>query len=231
MEALAEASADDTSRLKEIQKTVDQIRQTLGSIKSPEPNVERRFQEVLSIPEELWARIYQERILSSLAFPEMHERFELVTQAHLDTFEWMFPSKNIREDQSTSKRHIELHNESKVIQASLRWIDWLRSPKILSNETHWQELVFHISGKLGSGKSTLMKFLYQNRVTRKELEFLAGECLSFDLCYPGLLEYVTHKITPLASHLSMSSYCMNFSPHLYQSTSPPPPRTRTYLFE
>lgn len=52
------------------------------------------------------------------------------------------------------------------IQAAIKIQNWLSS----------DEGIFHISGKLGSGKSTLMKYLCNNDTTRSLLDTWAGMC-------------------------------------------------------
>ncbi|KAI9690104.1 MAG: hypothetical protein M1820_010009 [Bogoriella megaspora] len=79
------------------------------------------------------------QFLNSLRFGTMNARANQLAQAHQDTFEWAF-----RDD------------------ASQPWPDfrrWLQS----------KESIYWISGKAGSGKSTLMKFLYRHRGTETAL--------------------------------------------------------------
>ncbi|EXM08714.1 prion-inhibition and propagation-domain-containing protein [Fusarium oxysporum II5] len=89
------------------------------------------------------SRACEEIILNRLWFRKIHERRETVADAHLDTLKWaLYPPKD------------EAH-----------WHDlsqWLRQPS--THEVYW------ISGKAGSGKSTLMKYLYTRERTRKLLK-------------------------------------------------------------
>ncbi|EXL64835.1 hypothetical protein FOPG_18920 [Fusarium oxysporum f. sp. conglutinans race 2 54008] len=89
------------------------------------------------------SRACEEIILNRLWFRKIHERRETVADAHLDTLKWaLYPPKD------------EAH-----------WHDlsqWLRQPS--THEVYW------ISGKAGSGKSTLMKYLYTQERTRKLLK-------------------------------------------------------------
>jgi hypothetical protein len=57
-----------------------------------------------------------------------------------------------------------------IVEAGRRLIDWLSSGSG----------IFHISGKLGSGKSTLMKFLLKHPRTQMEISKWAGTCQSFE---------------------------------------------------
>ncbi|KAG4428595.1 hypothetical protein IFR05_015919 [Cadophora sp. M221] len=74
----------------------------------------------------------QDRILRSLQFPSICECYEQVPYAHAATFNWIFENPN-DEDRPWSN-----------------FSDWLQSG----------DGIYRINGKAGSGKSTLMKYLY-----------------------------------------------------------------------
>ncbi|RWQ92444.1 hypothetical protein C8Q69DRAFT_479186 [Paecilomyces variotii] len=76
----------------------------------------------------------QQRILASLQFPQMQERAQKIEAAHEQTYEWV------------------LRSQDKNVHTWDDLVTWLSS----STETRW---IYWISGKPGSGKSTLMKFL------------------------------------------------------------------------
>ena len=89
---------------------------------------------------------YHRRLIESLYFPDMHAREEGMDEAHDDTFEWIFdkPSNEVR----------PWHN----------FIDWLEE----GHGTYW------ISGKAGSGKSTLMNFVCHDPRTEAALKTWSG---------------------------------------------------------
>lgn len=93
----------------------------------------------------------QVHIRKSLAFPEMRGRFDAVSKAHEDTFRWLVDGSRSGKPTGTSDAH-ELFS------------DWLLNG----------DGIFHISGKLGSGKSTLMRFLAENDITLQKLKQWAG---------------------------------------------------------
>jgi hypothetical protein len=101
--------------------------------------------EMLDVPdsEETKVRLkVQEAILETLSYPEMTERYEDIVEAFPDTFEWAFKA-------STSQQ--------------TKWDDfseWLKT----GSGVYW------ISGKAGSGKSTLMKHIFDHAKTRQYLE-------------------------------------------------------------
>lgn len=94
-------------------------------------------------------------ILAHLEYTEIQDRYELICEAHQSTFEWIF--------QRPEKGHG-------------RWDDfprWLRGgPGDPSNtENH----LYFITGKAGSGKSTLMKYIFDDDRTVKNLRIWAGD--------------------------------------------------------
>ena len=88
----------------------------------------------------------QERILQSLRFDSMNVRVEAVSQAHARTFDWIFQYGRARSPVKGD------------------FVEWLSS----------KGGIFWISGKAGSGKSTLMKFLYDHQSTQSYLRVWAG---------------------------------------------------------
>ncbi|KAI1124592.1 hypothetical protein F5Y10DRAFT_284914 [Nemania abortiva] len=77
----------------------------------------------------------EELILDKLHFPNMHERFDTIIDAHTETLSWVFDPANSN------------HNAKKA--AGEDFIAWLREGSGF----------FHISGKPGAGKSTMMKHI------------------------------------------------------------------------
>ncbi|KAJ8123025.1 hypothetical protein ONZ43_g924 [Nemania bipapillata] len=84
-------------------------------------------------------------ILEQLRFDTINDRYELIRPAHKDTFQWLF---------DTTER-----------DSPVTFNEWLTS----------QDSVYWISGKPGSGKSTLMKFLSSHPSTSEALQVWAGE--------------------------------------------------------
>ncbi|EEU35598.1 uncharacterized protein NECHADRAFT_86865 [Fusarium vanettenii 77-13-4] len=93
------------------------------------------------------SRTCEEMILSRLWFRKIHDRREDVADAHLDTLQWaLYPPKG-----------------------EARWDDlsqWLRQDS--------EHGIYWISGKAGSGKSTLMKYLHSQERTRRLLREWSG---------------------------------------------------------
>lgn len=87
------------------------------------------------------------RVLNCLYFRQMTDRVDEVSLAHQRTFEWIF--RNPVTDQ----------------KPWTNFLDWLR----YGTGCYW------INGKAGSGKSTLMKYIYGDARTTTALELWAGQ--------------------------------------------------------
>lgn len=94
------------------------------------------------------ARLHQwvtQAVIDSLRFDTITERYEGIAEAHKHTFDWIFqPMEN---------------NEDPNEDGWSDYVQWLRKGEGL----YW------IHGKPGSGKSTLMKFIYENPKTYEHL--------------------------------------------------------------
>ena len=90
----------------------------------------------------------EQRVLRFLRFEGMDYRYRGIQTAHEGTFNWI-------KDPATS---------TPDSGASVPFIEWLKS----NDNVCW------ISGKIGSGKSTLMKYLSEQRVVRNTLQLWAG---------------------------------------------------------
>lgn len=80
---------------------------------------------------------YRRQLAESLYFPEVHARLNSVAESHSETFEWLF------------------RDVSSEVGSNVRWdsfTEWLK----------YGEDMFLVEGKPGSGKSTLMNFIYNN---------------------------------------------------------------------
>ena len=89
------------------------------------------------------------RILESLQYERMTARYEKIVEAHAKTFEWIY-------EESTLSQHGELQHH---------FLQWLKTGDGL----------FWVSGKAGSGKSTLMKFITSHPKTRRALSQWASD--------------------------------------------------------
>ena len=122
-------------------------------------------------------------LLHSLEFPQLHERRDKIAKAHSDTFDWI------------------LENASVDVPSTYKsFPDWLRAKDEHSG-------IYWITGKPGSGKSTLMRYLYEDERTKEYLrEWADTQSLSLASCFfwnagtsmqkslNGLLQSMIHEI-------------------------------------
>lgn len=132
------------NELHDIHLAVRTKKSTSGSEFSPD--------EITQIQSELAKLIASERsvsldqqFLKSLAFDHLEERHTSIIKAHEDTLEWIFEPAT----DSTDGRKL------------LQWLEFGKG-------------IFWVSGKAGSGKSTLMKFVAGHDKTRSALAEWAG---------------------------------------------------------
>ena len=175
------------------------------AVESLTPAAQAQLQLLLGMPEHVSEVIAQHRILESLAFEGMYGRYETVDYAHLETLRWIFndgshvekdedgyegegeddvdTEVNYEDDTDTDPRdedgdesEDEPEDKTKTF-ARESLLDWMSSGTG----------IFHISGKLGSGKSTLMKYLCDHDQTQFLLERWAGK-------FSGLRQFFPLKI-------------------------------------
>lgn len=85
----------------------------------------------------------EQKVLRSLHYPRLNDRHAKIELAHEETFSWILD------------RHVEGGGKCRDV----KFLDWLES----ASGTYW------ISGKAGSGKSTLMKYLSSHETTMTAL--------------------------------------------------------------
>ncbi|OAQ95647.1 hypothetical protein LLEC1_03361 [Akanthomyces lecanii] len=117
--------------------------QGVGSLQTPEHAKNYNEPRVINsrVENELRTLISETCVLSSLSFATMVDRRESVEKAHARTFGWIYKDAE---------------------NAQVPWsnfVDWLRH----GDGIYW------INGKVGCGKSTFMRYLYENKTTQQEL--------------------------------------------------------------
>lgn len=88
-----------------------------------------------------WAEVHSQRLVQRLRFNEMFERKSRISQAHRETFEWAYSPPDPEQ---------------------AKWSNFI---DFLEGETS----LYWITGKPGSGKSTLMKYLFDNPRTEAHI--------------------------------------------------------------
>ena len=190
LEALATSVKNDSSKIQHLHGQVEHLRRGV-SIESLTPAARDQLHSLFSMSEHACDLIVQHRILESLAFEGMYGRYEIVDNAHFKTLRWIFndsldndqvEDKDEQEDEQEDEpdaekkadRDEKVENKEKgedEAKASARelLLNWMSSAA-------W---IFHISGKLGSGKSTLMKYLCDHDRTKSLLKEWTGKFLRF----------------------------------------------------
>ncbi|RYN19215.1 hypothetical protein AA0119_g12859 [Alternaria tenuissima] len=137
--------ASVTSKLDSIKSLIDTAKEESDDVSSKLGSIASTLSDWATTGNQLAT---ETRILKSLRFEAMNVRHAQIPEAHSKTFEWAYTSR------PTSGRLCTQYN----------FAEWLRS----GNGHYW------VAGKAGSGKSTLIKFLYDNPRTLLELEHWCG---------------------------------------------------------
>jgi hypothetical protein len=86
----------------------------------------------------------EQQVLKSLQFHQIKARDNNISVAHAKTFEWIFRPSVPPEPQAN-------------------FVEWLEQPDAVNDGLYW------IAGKAGSGKSTLMKYIFNHAKTKEAL--------------------------------------------------------------
>ncbi|KAL8992069.1 MAG: hypothetical protein Q9169_007398 [Polycauliona sp. 2 TL-2023] len=110
-------------------------------------------------------------VIKSLSFAAISERKARIREVHLNTFGWIFETQKSRTTKETSPlpdwplTSVDYRIPAVGTDSIVNMMDWLET----GDGVYW------ISGKAGSGKSTLMKFLHNHEKTTTALRSWAGE--------------------------------------------------------
>lgn len=122
-----------------------------------ESHITERISTLKITQEEGWRQAVtheqQQRLLRSLKFPGMYARQNMLKEPTEDTYEWIFSFHDVEYNTDLSKPWDDFN-------------EWLKS----DSQLYW------VSGKPGSGKSTLMKFLAQHPRTTLSLSTWQQSC-------------------------------------------------------
>jgi hypothetical protein len=133
----------------------------------------------------------RKEVMESLRYPEMFNRQQTIKPPSIGTFEWIFDDSPPKEDPKQNER------ERSRDDMRGKFARWLRS----------DESLFWISGKAGSGKSSLMAFIQDDSRTKAAMSTWAGghELYTFSFYFwrpgsalqksiPGLLRSLLHQL-------------------------------------
>jgi hypothetical protein len=153
-----------------------------------------QIRRLMNVEQDVRDKIAQSRILRALQFDEMSNRQESVGDANAKTLEWIFmPLTDGQESEAegaASRADAKTNGSNDEALVSDKRKDGsgaARSPSDQEEEMRriarekldrWLSSgggIFHVSGKLGAGKSTVMKYLSNHDETRKRLLEWAGK--------------------------------------------------------
>jgi len=185
LQRLVSLVQSDAAKFEDLHQSVRQLGQGVTASGLSE-DAQSQIASLLALPERISVAIGQHRLLRALAFDDMYGRHDAIEHAQMETFIWLI-SKDLQDRESlVNKTEAESfwgHEKSlrettrKRQEARERFTTWLR---------HGSG-VFHISGKLGSGKSTLMKYLGDNAKDSEYLKLWAGKRRSSFAVAPPVL--------------------------------------------
>jgi hypothetical protein len=160
--------------LETMQKHVSSIRADFSQLQSK--MAQDNLSLILACHEEALAPIYANRIQKRLRFKETVVRYSSIDNPKEGTFSWILDDTyNLVTAEHPSPGH-DTHDiigrprffdqQEQIRRAHMRdkFITWLGS----------SEGIFHFTGIPGAGKSTMMKFIYENPATKEELHKWAG---------------------------------------------------------
>ncbi|KAJ4335569.1 hypothetical protein N0V95_008865 [Ascochyta clinopodiicola] len=141
----------EVSRTQDIVGLKEYFRQALESHqdKKKEKNEGLWADQVSKVASEGIQYSAEQAILSRLRFVRLEDRYSTISPAHHNTLTWLFGS----------------HDDQAQHASSTTFSEWLQS----DDDLYW------VSGRPGSGKSTLMKFLCDHQSTRDQLELWAKD--------------------------------------------------------
>jgi hypothetical protein len=151
-------SSKHSVKLDDINSTLNEVNARLEAASSDE-QIRKPFSSTdIKSLENLMSRLSlsesnvakEQKILKSLNFESRAARFQSVPEAHRRTYGWIFESQN--------------HTPSSALSAKGNLLVWLKTGE------DW----FWVSGKPGSGKSTLMKYIASHPKTPKVLSAWAS---------------------------------------------------------
>jgi hypothetical protein len=166
------------NELTSLRQNVEVLRSSLDAKHLSSEDLDQ-IHSLLNQSDQSLTKVYQNLILDGLRFEKMNDRFDEVKEAHLKTFGWILGKSNddsgYDRDESdgdyaanTSHNGSRYHDQEDYqlrLRARDKLVNWLENGNG----------IFHVSGKPGAGKSTLMKYLCKHPRTEKLVKVWSGE--------------------------------------------------------
>lgn len=180
LESLVHASKLDEAKLDRIESHIAQLRENISSVPSTS-EAKPMLMTLLAEEEKVFTTIALDRILNCLSFEGMNRRSNMVVETHSNTYEWIMEDDPMAEESSPE------HDKNSGVESQPQRIEDIEKVRAKEKLRAWLESrnsrdVFHLSGKLGSGKSTLMKHVRASPRTEEKLKTWAGK----DDCHRNL---------------------------------------------
>ncbi|KAK8055212.1 hypothetical protein PG993_000439 [Apiospora rasikravindrae] len=152
------SKADNAQLMKEIETIPTKLISRLDGLETTvKERLEQTDQTGAAFREEVQEMEFHKKFMQSLFFPEMARRETEIKDAAPGTLHWIY-------GQDLVAKSDEEHS-MKCNRATFEgFVDWLR----------YDDCEYWISGKLGSGKSTLMSYIIDDQNTKKFLKFWSG---------------------------------------------------------
>lgn len=144
-------NAQHISQITEVTRKLDHIRNYLAS----KDDFAQLHSDLVHIITTGRGVAIEQKVLQSLIFPQMTFRHERIHENHRRTFDWILEPESDTEDQTPQRPKVH-------------FMEWLRS----SGST---QSIYWLSGKAGSGKSTLMKYICSHARVQTELQTWSGD--------------------------------------------------------
>lgn len=166
---LVEFGQSNEAEITSLRRNIDALRSGL-QVKFLSPEALEQIRNVVSLSDRATLKVRESCILTALRFQLMEERYDDIAEAHDKTFEWIFDSSGSDDDSDDYSPPLYSSNSTSYKPAEssgarAKFIDWIKDGNS----------IFHISGKPGSGKSTLMKYLCRQEETKQYLDIWAAD--------------------------------------------------------
>jgi hypothetical protein len=156
LKSLAASYSNNESQFEKLSTQITKLQSNINlQISQIAPESLNPFIQIQQMSNVVSDYVLQQKTLEALKFGDMYRRYDSVEEAHLKTFEWIL-------SEQVDKADPERQAAKKLFTS------WLASGSG----------IFHISGKLGAGKSTLMKFFCEHDRILELLKEWAGIELS-----------------------------------------------------
>ncbi|KAG8167626.1 hypothetical protein KVR01_003315 [Diaporthe batatas] len=147
---------------------------------NPNSKLQDEARAILDLSDLAISKVLQNGILEALRFEKMESRFDSIVEAHPDTFKWLLeeesPDSSIVSTGDMNDQWFSIMNDAVEQDIPLR----LEIRKSFTNWLSHGNGIFHISGKPGAGKSTLMKYLSDSNEIKKYMNTWAdGKEITF----------------------------------------------------